>query len=1064
MGLPVSISTPSASQLPPSAFHLPLPPLTSCLDSLPNSRSEIQKMKIQLSIPVVLLLTYMTACSQTLADDDDWKLQPLKYNNPGLEVDLGVGLWAYPIPIDYDNDGDMDLLVGCPDKPSNGTYFFENTTQDASVSMPVFKAGIRIGNGYHYMMLSERNGQQIVMKPGKEYRRDQKTGTFNFSKPVNIDSAANPNASAGGRTRGNMWRSVDYDGDGDHDLLVGTGDWTELAWDHAYDSQGRWRNGLLHGYVYFTENLGNDDSPRYSKQAVRLQAAGSDIDVYGWPSPNFADFDGDGDLDLLCGEFMDGFTYFQNTGTKTEPIYAAGIKLLSSGGQRLAMHLQMITPTAIDWDSDGDIDLIVGDEDGRVAFVENTGELTSAVPVFQAPKYFRQQADTLKFGALATPYVYDWDADGDDDIVCGNTAGSIGWFENLGPSESETATDGTAASRLPKWDAVKLLNVTHSDGSVAPFRIMAGSNGSIQGPCEAKWGYTTLSVADWDADGDADIVYNSILGKVGLLINDGGTLTEKPFDSGLSELPPVWQWQQSPASNTLTQWRTTPLVLDFNNDNKLDLVMLDQEGYLTFRSAAGKAERIFVDEAGAQLQLNAGTCGRSGRIKIAMVDWDQDGRLDLLVNSENATWYRNCGQPKGEGVRGEDTSGKVVLKKIGNLAKRNVAGHTSSPTVADFDGDSKPDLVVGSENGRIYHINHNDCIVFDQQQLQPTEIKAAGVPRFAGFVAEEFIFDKPPTKECHASTNCQTSRGLVAAWFGGTKEGKPDVGIWTSYHDGLKWSRPKEVADGIQHDGLRYPCWNPVLFQPPGDSATLLFFKVGPRPNNWWGEMMVSYDRGRTFVDRKRLPEGIDGPVRCKPIYDAARSTLLCGSSTENDGWKVHFESVKLAHGQPKGTWKRIGPINDAKTFNAIQPTFLKHPNGRLQVLCRTREGVIVSSESIDAGVSWSNLKATDLPNPNSGIEAVTLKDGRHLLVYNPLDSGATGWGKRSILSLAISDDGISWTPVADLEKEQTGEFSYPAIIQNSDGLVHITYTWKREKVKHVVVDPSQLTAMKIAD
>lgn len=994
-------------------------------------------MKRQQAITLTALLLAATTCCSGSAADDDWKLQPLKYNNPGLEVDLGVGLWAFPIPIDYDNDGDMDLLVGCPDKPSNGTYFFENPTQDPSVSMPVFKAGVRIGNGYHYMMLSERNGQQIVMKPGKEYRRDPQTGTFDFSKPVAISSPANPHAATKGRIRGNMWRTVDFDGDGDHDLIAGIGDWTELAWDHAYDSQGRWRNGPLHGYVYFTENLGTDDQPKYSKAPVRLRAGGGDIDVYGWPSPNFADFDNDGDLDLLCGEFLDGFTYFQNTGTRTEPSYAAGKRLTDSTAKPLKMHLQMITPTAIDWDSDGDLDLIVGDEDGRVAFVENTGELDSGTPVFHPPKYFRQAADTLKFGALATPFICDWDNDGDDDIVCGNTAGSIGWFENLGLAENN----------LPKWAAPKLLNVRRADGTVVPFRVMAGPSGSIQGPCEAKWGYTTLSVVDWDQDGDADIVYNSILGRVGLLINEEGTLIERPFDSGQRELPPEWLWWQTPASNTLTQWRTTPLALDFNKDGKLDLVLLDQQGFLTFRSAAGQAQRIFVDENNRPIQLNSGSCGRSGRIKLSMVDWDSDGRLDLLVNSENATWYRNC----------EDRNGNVVLTKIGNLAKRNVAGHTSSPAVADFDSDGQPDLIVGSENGRIYHINHKDCVSFASNKLTAQAASPAAAGRFPGFVKEEFIFTKPPTKQCHASTICRTSRGLVAAWFAGSKEGKPDVGIWTSYHDGQKWSGPQMVADGIQHDGLRYPCWNPVLYQPAGDAPTLLFFKVGPSPREWWGEMMVSYDRGRTFVERRRLPEGIDGPVRCKPIYDEETSTLLCGSSTEYDGWRVHFESVKLTDGQPDGTWKRIGPINDAKTFNAIQPTFLQHPEGRLQVLCRTKEDVIVSSESTDGGTTWSKLVATDLPNPNSGIEAVTLEDGRHLLVYNPLASGVTGWGKRSTLSLAISEDGLKWTPIADLEKEKSGEFSYPAIIQSPDGLVHITYTWKREKVKHVVVDPSKL-------
>ena len=1003
---------------------------------LSENPSRNRNMRTQQTI-LFLVLTLLGA-SFAVADDE-WKLQPLKYNNPGLEVDLGVGLWAYPLPMDYDNDGDMDLLVSCPDKPSNGTYFFENPTQDASIKMPVFKAGVRVGKGFKYMMLSEVNGQPVIMTPGKEYRRDPKSGQFDFGKPVNIDTHSNPNQRAGGRTRGNMWRYVDFDGDGDHDIVIGAGDWSDLGWDHAYDNHGVWRNGPLHGYVYLVDNKGTDETPRYSKQATRLRAGGGEIDVYGWPCPNFADFDGDGDLDLLCGEFMDGFTYFQNTGTRTEPRYAAGRKLMDAAGNPLVMHVQMITPTAVDWDGDGDLDLIVGDEDGRVAFIENTGELRQRQPVFLAPRYFRQQADTLKFGALATPFAFDWDQDGDEDIVCGNTAGSIAIFENLGAEKG----------KLPTWDAPKLLNVKASDGSLKPFRIMAGENGSIQGPCEAKWGYTTLSVADWDGDGDADIIYNSILARLGLLENDSGTLIPRSFDTGLSELPPAWYWWQTPMTSSLTQWRTTPLAVDFDDDGGLDLVMLDQEGFLTLRRSGKTAERIFIDENNAALQLNSGTCGRSGRVKLAVVDWDGDSRLDVLVNSENATWFRNC----------ETRGGKIVLKKIGNLARRNVAGHTSSPAVCDFDADGKPDLLVGSENGRIYHVAHKDCVSFTVKQTTAKPLSTDSSQTAKAVIGAEFIFDKAKFKQCHASTICQTTRGLVAAWFGGSREGKEDVGIWSSYHDGLKWSTPIQVADGVQHEGLRYPCWNPVLYQPPGDAPTLLFFKVGPNPREWWGEMMVSYDRGRSFVKRRRLPEQISGPVRCKPILLPDGKTLLCGSSTEHDGWRVHFESVRLVDGMLSDQWNRVGPINKPSEFNAIQPTFLTHADGKLQVLCRTKESVIATSTSTDNGQTWSALKATDLPNPNSGIETVTLADGRHLLVYNPLPSGDNGWGRRAVLSLAVSNDGSNWIPVTDLEREEKGEFSYPAMIQGADGKVHITYTWNRSKIKYVVVDPSQIQA-----
>lgn len=976
-------------------------------------------------------------CATVVADDSEYKLLPLRYNNPGLAVDLGVGLWAYPMPLDYDGDGDMDLLVGCPDKPSQGTYFFENPSQDPDDKLPVFNAGVRIGDGFHYMMLSEMNGEAVILKPGAEYRREPGTGKFDFSKPKPIDAPSNPHYPVMGRTRANMWRYVDYDGDKDHDIVVGIGDWSDLGWDHAYDNRGVWRNGPLHGYVYLIVNEGSNQKPTYSRSPQRLQAGGGDIDVYGWPSPNFADFDGDGDLDLLCGEFLDGFTYFTNIGSRESPTYAAGVKLLAADGRPLKMHLQMITPTAVDWDRDGDLDLIVGDEDGRVALVENTGTFLDSAPVFKSPEYFQQYADTLKFGALATPYVYDWDNDGDEDIVCGNTAGSIGVFENL----------GTAANGLPMWHAPQLLNVISNAGELRPFRIMAGPNGSIQGPCEAKWGYTTLSVADWDKDGDGDIIYNSILGRVGLLINDSGNITERRLDSGLNELPPAWYWWQTPSNSTLTQWRTTPLAVDFDRDEKLDLVLLDQEGYLTLRRGGKTAERIFVDEDNSPLRLNSGTCGRSGRVKLALVDWDGDSRLDLLVNSENATWYRNC----------EERDGKIVFKRVGNLARRNVAGHTSSPTVCDFDRDGKPDLLVGSENGRIYHIMHDDCIKFDAEQ---TEARAPATPkraRFPGVVSEEFVFPNSPFEECGASTICQTTRGLVAAWSGGQSAGGSDVGIWASYHDGLKWSAPQEVASGVQHEQLRYPCWNPVLYQPPGDAPTLLFFKVGPSQNEWWAEVMISYDRGRTFVHRKRLPEGIDGPGRCKPILLPDATTLLCGSSTENDGWQVHFELTKLIDGQPGTTWKRVGPLNDAPNSSTIQPTFLKHTDGRLQVLCRSGKNIIATSFSSDGGQTWSPLADTDIRTSDLGADAITLANGLHVLVYAPPIDANPDSDKRGKLSLAASLDGRKWNRLADLEREGDAEFGYPAIIQSSDGLLHVTYTDGRQKIKHLSIDPAQL-------
>lgn len=769
-----------------------------------------------IALTVGLVGTLMLQSGQCLSAQDSPKLMPLNYNHPGLEVDLGVGLWAYPLPMDYDGDGDLDLLVGCPDKPSNGTYYFENTTQDPSVKMPVFEAPVRLGRAFHNMLASEVNGEARVLIPGKYFAQDPSTGKFDFDKPTGISAPGKPLTTPGARIRGNMWRYVDYDGDGDHDLVAGVGDWADLGWDHAYDETGTWQNGPLHGYLFLMTNLGNDSAPEYKKPEM-ISAGDSVIDVYGWPCASFVDFDGDKDLDIVVGNFLDYFTYFENVGSREEPRYQSGKELQNVDGERLTMHLQMITPTAIDWDRDGDADLIVGDEDGRVALIENTGELRDGQPVFQNPVYFRQKADTLKFGALATPYVSDWDQDGDDDIVCGNTAGNIGWFENL----------GQGADGLPKWAEPVLLNVRNADGTEEPFRILAGENGSIQGPCEAKWGYTTLSLADWDGDGDDDIVYNSILAEVGVLLNESGTLVEHELKSAPVENPPAWYPWKSATNGSLTQWRTTPVAIDFDGDETLDLVLMDQEGYLTLRRSAGEAERLFVDESGQPIRLAAGTAGRSGRVKVAVGDWDSDGRLDVLINSENVTWYRNVA----------DQDGKVVLKRIGNLARRNVAGHTASPAVCDFNRDGKLDLIVGSENGRIYHIFHDDCISFSEAEL------AADVQFQRASPAKPV----DPEVDRDDAITFDSTRGRIAAWIEpGTDATKSDV-VRYRYHDGTKWSGPITVLWEQSKPG-KVDCSKLRFDDSSEDDRIELKFEAHVDGASETVSK-ISYDRGRSFRD-----------------------------------------------------------------------------------------------------------------------------------------------------------------------------------------------------------------------
>jgi predicted neuraminidase len=317
--------------------------------------------------------------------------------------------------------------------------------------------------------------------------------------------------------------------------------------------------------------------------------------------------------------------------------------------------------------------------------------------------------------------------------------------------------------------------------------------------------------------------------------------------------------------------------------------------------------------------------------------------------------------------------------------------------------------------------------------------------RQRGVLTSELIFETAPFPSCHASTIVQTrAGGLVAAWFGGTAERNPDVGIWVARLEGGKWTAPVEVANGVQSPELRHPTWNPVLFQ-PAQGPLLLFYKVGPSPSTWWGMMTSSADGGRTWAAPVRLPDGIIGPVKNKPVQ-LSNGDLLAGSSTEHAGWRIHFER-STDNGR---TWTATPPLNDGKQIAAIQPSILLHKDGRLQALGRTRSGRIFEIWSGDSGKTWGEISLTTLPNPSAGTDAVTLVDGRHLLVYNHTPMG------RSPLNVAVSTDGKDWKPAVVLEEEAGAEFSYPAVIQTSDGLVHITYTWKRRRIKHVVIDPRQ--------
>ncbi|UOG75979.1 exo-alpha-sialidase [Hymenobacter tibetensis] len=350
------------------------------------------------------------------------------------------------------------------------------------------------------------------------------------------------------------------------------------------------------------------------------------------------------------------------------------------------------------------------------------------------------------------------------------------------------------------------------------------------------------------------------------------------------------------------------------------------------------------------------------------------------------------------------------------------------------------------------------CLTAGCSVAQTPAAKPQPNPWQRAVTTNEFILEKMPFPESHAATLAETPAGLVASWFGGTKERNPDVGIWVSRMENGKWTAPVEVANGVVNETLRYPTWNPVLYQVPGGEL-LLFYKIGPKPSDWKGWMRTSKDNGRTWSAAQALPEGYIGPVKNKPVL-LSNGTLLSPTSTEgNDGWRVHLEAT-TDFGK---TWSMIGPIANGETKGAIQPSILKHKDGKLQLLCRSRDRAILESWSSDQGKTWTPLAKTTLPGNNSGTDAVTLQDGRQLLVYNHvLPPGTLAKGPRTPLNVSISKDGKEWYAAAILEDSPISQYSYPSVIQTKDGKVHFVYTWRRKSIKHAVLDLKKVKLVKI--
>ena len=611
--------------------------------------------------------------------------------NNGVNVKLQAGLHSFPLILDYDHDGNDDLIVvsyssSYSGVTGGGTYLFRNT--GGAGSMVLGSPEYLFTDAYCYAWVT--------------YLAD---GTPIFSDADGVYyTGITSQGFTGGDTIpgvGSQFRLYDVDGDGLLDCVTIQ---SSITGEARYDGNGNWQQQRASRIAYIP-NTGTAEAPEYLVKDRRYLAAaeGGDLITSGEyayiRSFAMADWDGDGDLDLIAGGWMNEFYYYRNVGSAAEPKYERGVRLRSQSGD-IRLDCCRYNLLGYDWDRDGGTDLIVGGESGDVLYFRFTGEIAAdGMPVFDDGTYFLTPAVGLAVNALCRPTSVDWDGDGDDDLIVGDNCGFLWLVENV-TGEAGMSRDLSD----PSW----ALPVRLTDTTGAEIVIKAGASGSLQGAHEAEWGYTVPMAADWDGDGDFDILVNSVTGRVVWFENVGSPTAPqlapaKPIEVEWKNgnVCPAWQWWKPEGKELVVQHRSTVYPIDLDGDGLCDLVTLDSEGYLVLwrryregnRLLLGESERVFR-LYGNPVCLTGGQGGKSGRIKFVITDWNGDGLPDVIVGGTSFDLYLTTS------VDG----GIWNLAPSVSLSDKNIAGHNHGFCVVDWNRDGIPDLVSGTESGYFYYL------------------------------------------------------------------------------------------------------------------------------------------------------------------------------------------------------------------------------------------------------------------------------------------------------------------------------------------------------------------------
>jgi pectate lyase/predicted neuraminidase/lysophospholipase L1-like esterase len=428
-------------------------------------------------------------------------------------------------------------------------------------------------------------------------------------------------------------------------------------------------------------------------------------------------------------------------------------------------------------------------------------------------------------------------------------------------------------------------------------------------------------------------------------------------------------------------------------------------------------------------------------------DWQS--RMDRCLATAQSNFSGKVIDFAGDPIPGA----RVQLTKAGNATE---TANDGSFTLSG-DSSSQPDTVF------------DDTLVVTKAEYLDYQTRLYNKPDASGMVirmasvdhpvwSREMLFEEGTAdfNSCHASSIVELEDGtLLSVYFGGSKESADDVEVRLSRKEpGQAWEAPVSIADSGGGDGDGLSIENPSIFQ-DREGKIFVFYKVTHGDPNRVGMLKTSTDGGKTWSEARAMCDECIGPEKNKAVQ-LEDGTILCPTADRNGNVDGNIMVERSTDGGD--TWEAVPGADDGDIGRAIQPTLMVHADGRLQMMARARGGKIPMTWSSDNGETWSTLEKSVLPANWSGIDAVTLRDGRQFLTYNHVPTEEGSKGGRCFLNAAVSEDGLAWSAAQVLGICNGGQFSYPAVIQSRDGLVHIVHTWHRDTIAHIVVNPHKIT------